>query len=131
MKRFEPLFSRIWKFGVVGAGGVAVQVSALAFLLRLSGAHYLWATALAVELSVLFNFFWHRRWTWSERKTTCAGLTFLRFNLTNGVISLILNFFLMYLLVENVGLQPIPANVASIAICSIINFTVADRFVFL
>ena len=46
---------RFVKFSIVGAGGVIVQVVTLGVLLRAAGVHYLLATALAVEASVLNN----------------------------------------------------------------------------
>jgi putative flippase GtrA len=103
---------------------------ALQVLLWLVEGHYLIATGLAVEASVLFNFIWHRRWTWADRPRRHACAVLLRFNLTNGVVSLLSNIFLMYFFVGEMGLRPLPANIASIAICSIINFTLADRLVF-
>ena len=51
------------KFNAVGALGMAVQLGSLGFFVRVLGLHYLLATALAVEVAVLHNFIWHRRWT--------------------------------------------------------------------
>jgi putative flippase GtrA len=123
--------SRFAKFSVVGAGGVIVQTLVLALLLRVAGVHYLMATALAVEASVLHNFVWHRRWTWADRPATSASLTLLRFNATNGVMSLIGNLLLMLLLVGRLNVNPHAANLITIGICSIVNFTLADRVVFI
>src|SRR6185295_17458117 len=51
------LFRRFARFSIVGAGGIVVQTLALAALLRFSDIHYMLATAVAVELSVLNNLF--------------------------------------------------------------------------
>ena len=102
----------------------------LVFFLHVVGLHYLAATALAVEASVLHNFVWHRKWTWADRPQTCAALMLVRFNLTSGAMSLIGNLVLMYVFVNQVGLNAYAANVITIAICSLLNFTLADRFVF-
>jgi putative flippase GtrA len=58
------------KFNLVGAVGILVQFGVL-FLLK-SGLHfnYLAATALAVEVAVAHNFFWHERFTWADRTKT-------------------------------------------------------------
>src|SRR5207247_5211254 len=88
------------KFGAVGAGGVIVQTVMLSVLLRVGGMHYLMATALAVEASVLNNFVWHRRWTWADRARSRAARALLRFNATNGAMSLIGNLALMFILVS-------------------------------
>jgi len=124
------MFRRFARFSLVGAGGVLVQTLTLAVLLRVAGMHYLLATALAVELSVLHNFIWHRRWTWADRPGSSAALSLLRFNGTNGATSLIGNLALMLVLVGLLKLNPLAANMITIGICSLINFALADRFVF-
>jgi putative flippase GtrA len=88
------------------------------------------ATALAVEASVLNNFVWHRKWTWADRPRSNAAVTLLRFNLTAGAMSMAGNLFLMWLLVSAAGLGALRANLISILICSVINFMLNDRLVF-
>ena len=88
------------------------------------------ATALAVEASVLNNFVWHRRWTWADRPSSRAALTLLRFNATNGAMSLIGNLAVMLILVSGLKLNPYAANLITILICSLVNFALADRVVF-
>jgi putative flippase GtrA len=118
------------KFSAVGATGILVQAIALAVFLRFVGLHYLVATALAVEASVLHNFVWHRRWTWRDRQQSRPLVMFVRFNLTSGALSLAGNLLLMFVFVGGMKLNAIVANFITIAICSLINFTLADRFVF-
>lgn len=130
MSNGKAIFHRWIKFSAVGATGIFVQVVMLALLLRVAGLHYLAATALAVEASVLHNFIWHRRWTWKDRPQSRAALMLLRFNLTSGVMSLAGNLILMFILVNQVRLNAFIANLITIAICSLINFTLSDRFVF-
>ena len=137
---------RFLKFNGVGAIGFALQLGVLALLLRL-GVHYLAATAIAVELTILHNFFWHERWTWRDRtsdapiSTTAAPgpssasaagrLARLgRFHAANGVISLAGNLILMRLFVGPLGMPPIPANLLAVLACALINFTASDRLVF-
>ncbi len=99
-------------------------------LLRVAGIHYLPATALAVEASVLNNFVWHRRWTWADRRKSSAALVLLRFNATNGAMSLIGNLALMFTLVSVFEVNPYAANLITIAVCSLVNFLLADLVVF-
>lgn len=128
--RFRAIFQRFIRFSAVGAGGVVVQTLTLGILLRAGGMHYLLATALAVEASVLNNFVWHRRWTWSDRPRSRTALVLLRFNVTNGAMSLLGNLGLMLVLVGSLKLNPHAANLITIVICSLINFLLADRVVF-
>ena len=129
-ERSRAIFHRFVKFSAVGVGGVFVQTVTLGILLRAGGMHYLMATALAVEASVLNNFVWHRRWTWADRPRSRAALVLLRFNATNGAMSLIGNLGLMFMLVGGLKLNPHAANLITIGICSLINFALADRVVF-
>ncbi|HWH57715.1 MAG TPA: GtrA family protein [Terriglobales bacterium] len=118
------------KFNAVGAMGIVVQLVALTLLK--SGLHlnYLVATALAVEAAVIHNFFWHERYTWADRESTSRLIRFAKFNLSNGVISILGNIALMRLLVGAIGLNYFVANALSIAGCSLLNFVVSDRLVF-
>jgi putative flippase GtrA len=126
----KSILHRWAKFSAVGATGILVQAIALAVFLRLAGLHYLVATALAVEASVLHNFVWHRRWTWRDREQARPLAMLVRFNLTSGALSLAGNLLLMFVFVGGMKLNAIIANLITIAICSLINFTLADRFVF-
>jgi putative flippase GtrA len=124
------LFQRWLKFSAVGATGIAVQLLTLALLLRVSGMHYLVATALAVELSVLHNFVWHRKWTWADRTASSSRTLLLRFNLTNGALSIVGNLFFMWLFVGCAGMDARFANLLTISICALANFILSDLIVF-
>lgn len=124
------LFRRFARFSIVGAGGIVVQTLALTALLRFSDIHYMLATAVAVELSVLNNFVWHRRWTWADRRASRAALALLRFNATTGAMSIAGNLLFMFLLVGGLRLDPRAANLIAIGLCSLVNFALSDRFVF-
>ena len=122
------------KFNTVGAMGMAVQLGSLGLFVHVLGLHYLLATALAVEMAVLHNFIWHRRWTWADRQGISVpawGVVLLRFNLTTGMISIVGNLISMRVLAGAAGLEPIVANLLSIILCSLVNFLVCDYFVFL
>lgn len=130
LQNASTIIQRWARFGAVGATGIVVQALMLAFFLHVLGLHYLVATALAVEASVLHNFVWHRKWTWADRPQSCAALMLLRFNLTSGVMSLVGNLVLMFIFVNQFKLNALAANLITVCICSLINFTLSDRFVF-
>lgn len=121
------------RFYVVGAGGIVVQLTALAILKSRFGMSYLPATALAVELAILHNFFWHERWTWVNRTRSMAegrGGRLLRFHLTAGTLSILGNLAIMQALAGWMGIPYLAANMIAIALCSLLNFLAADRLVF-
>jgi putative flippase GtrA len=128
-----PLVGRWIRFNFVGLLGVGVQLAALAALKSGLGLGYLTATALAVETAVLHNFVWHERFTWKDRSkggARAVALRLLRFHLGNGLISILGNLALMRVLTGWLRWHYMPANLAAIAVCSLLNFLVSERYVF-
>ena len=122
------------KFSLVGIIGMGVQLGVLSLLTSVAHVNYLISTALAVETAVIHNFLWHQRFTWHDRGQTHIWQTLprlLRFNAGNGAISLVGNIALMSLLVGELHIKVMIANVVSIAVCALANFVVSDRWVFL
>lgn len=129
---------RWWKFNLVGAVGILVQFGVLFLLKSVVHFHYLAATALAVEAAVVHNFFWHERCTWADRtqaervrlswKKSLAR--FLRFNFTNGLVSIGGNLGMMRVMVGRAHMNYLVANGTAIAVCSLVNFVVSDGWVF-
>jgi len=134
---FTPTKTAVFRwlrFNAVGAMGLAVQLLTLSLLLRLFHTHFVWATALAVETAVVHNFFWHWHWTWADRRRgglKRMAITFLRFNFSNGMISLIGTVLCTGILTGILKLDPLLANVLSLGPCCVINYLVSDRLVFM
>lgn len=124
---------RWFKFNLVGAIGIGVQLGILVLLTRAWHFGYLLATAMAVEAAVLHNFVWHENFTWvnknSRRLSDALGRLWW-FHATNGVLSIGGNLLLMRLLVGQFHIPPIPANLLTISGCSVANFVVCDKWVF-
>ena len=94
---------RTWlRFNAVGLAGFGVQLAILELLLRGCGLGYMAASMLAVEAAILHNYFWHRRWTWAVRPS--GRSTLVRFQLTQGLWSLVGTAAFMHLLVGRLGL---------------------------
>lgn len=130
IKRSRSDLVRWLKFNAVGTIGIAVQLSVLTLFKSGLGLNYLLATAVAVEAAVLHNFFWHERFTWADRRAHTSLARLAKFNLATGGLSILGNVVAMKLLVEVAGLEYLLANLLSIAACSIVNFFVADRAIF-
>jgi dolichol-phosphate mannosyltransferase len=122
------------KFNLVGVVGFGLQTGVLfIFTHATRQVSYLAATATAVELAVLNNFIWHQRWTWRDRPSLTIKQTLRRlvkFNLTSGLFSIVGNLIFMAFLVGRLGLPIGPANLASVAACSVVSFFLADRIAF-
>src|SRR6266478_2203327 len=121
------------KFNAVGGIATAVQLAALAVFRSWLKVDYLLATGLAVEIAVIHNFLWHERFTWADRPATRPMQSLLRlakFNASNGAVSMVGNLGLMRLLVGEMKLNYVAANLIAIVVCSLVNFLLSDRLVF-
>jgi putative flippase GtrA len=124
-------FIRWGKFNIVGAMGMVVQLSALALFNRLMAGRYLCASAAAIELTLLHNFIWHVHYTWRDRRGSAARLPQLvRFQLSNGLVSMLGNLALMRLLVHGARLPMLVSNVIAILVCSMANFYIGNHWAF-
>jgi putative flippase GtrA len=119
------------KFNLVGIMGMAVQLAALALINRFTSGRYLFATAAAIELTLLHNFAWHLHYTWRDRRDSSALLVqLLRFHLSNGLVSLLGNLLLMRILVEGAHLPLLASNCLAILCCSMVNFCLGEHWAF-
>jgi putative flippase GtrA len=122
-----------FKFNVVGAIGAAVQFLVLVALVRMLRFHYLWATAFSVEVAIIHNFCWHWAWTWADRRCgrQRALAVLMRFNLSNGLISLSGNLLCASVVTGFGHLDPVVASITALILCCLANFLVSDRLIFL
>jgi putative flippase GtrA len=122
--------ARWWKFNLVGAVGMGLQLAALALFNRCAPGHYLYASAAAVEFTLLHNFVWHLHYTWRDRRNDSMLVAQLwRFHLSNGAVSMIGNLVLMRLLHE-AHVPLLVSNGIAILCCSIVNFYLGDVWAF-
>ena len=124
-------FIRWCKFNLVGAVGMVLQLAALALFNRLAAGHYLYASAAAVELTLLHNFVWHLHYTWRDRRDNSALLTqLIRFHLSNGLVSMLGNLVLMRVLVQGAHIPLLISNCIAILCCSLVNFCLGNNWAF-
>jgi putative flippase GtrA len=121
---------RIATFVAVGGLGFALQFIALAGLAGWAGWTPLPATAVAVELAVLHNFWWHERFTWRDRTAGVPGPVrrLARYHAATGLTT-IGNVGTTLTLVQ-AGMGLLAANVVAVGIMSALNFLLSDRWAF-
>ncbi len=127
------LLARLGKFNLVGLLGAALQLLLLYVLTKCFQMSAVAATPVAVEIVVLHNFAWHERFTWRDRQLKSLrqrAARLWRFHAGNGLTSLLGNTALAYCLVERLKAPVVPSAMRAIVICSLINFFVADRWVY-
>lgn len=146
MKAQRNTIVRWGKFNLVGMVGMAVQLGALALINHLAPGHYMLATTVAIEITLLHNFVGHLHYTWRDRFPTLRAKSafrmgqlgdrralaghLIRFHLSNGLVSLVGNLALMPLLVESARIPVVAANAIAILCCSIANFSLGDQWAF-
>lgn len=131
---------RFLRFNVVSALGIGVRLLAAWTFVNGLGLHYLVGTTLAIELSILHNFFWHLHWTWGLSGAQTGGRgpvprnqVFIRcvaFHASNGLVSFLGAMVLMPMLVGSLGLHHLVANFIAVCFTGLLNFFLGDRLVF-
>jgi putative flippase GtrA len=124
---------RLAPFGIVGAIGLAVQVSLVAVLTRVVRLDVVLATAVAVEATILHNFAWHERWTWADHSAAHAAgvrLRLVRFNLV-ALGTLFLNVAITAGLFHLWSLPAELANLVAVLVCSALNYAAIEGVVLL
>ncbi|MFZ0337342.1 MAG: GtrA family protein [Terracidiphilus sp.] len=131
IKKPRDMIVRWGKFNLVGVVGMVVQLGVLALINRVAPGHYMVATAVAIEITLLHNFVWHLHYTWRDRRCRSAlRRQLIRFHLSNGLVSMAGNLALMPVLVEGARLPVVAANAIAILCCSIMNFFLGDQWAF-
>ena len=131
---------RFLRFNVVSVLGIGVRLLAAWALVNGFGLHYLVGTTLAIEVSILHNFFWHLHWTWGATGAQASGRPpaprnhiFFRcvaFHASNGLVTFLGAMVLMPFLVGSLGLHHLVANFIAVCFTGLLNFFLGDRFVF-
>jgi len=110
------------KFALVGGSGVIVNMGCFFLLTRYAGLKIEFASPIAIEVSILTNFFLNNIWTFRKRNTK-VGLAFriLRYHLVTGLAGLV-NYGILLLLAKVFGVHDLIANLIGIIIGTFINF---------
>src|SRR5688572_129794 len=117
------------KFLLVGASGLVVNSVALWAFTELSALHYLLSAALATQASTLWNFGLTEGWVFGKRSTERSFLTRLvSFLLMNNAM-LLLRGPIMTLLVSQLGVHYVIANLASLFAMTALRYLFADKWI--
>ena len=124
--------NRASKFSAVGLSGVAVNMSFLWILTEYLRLPYTISSVIAIELSILNNFWWNQSWTWADRKAPgvrSLGTRFFKYH-ASVLVSAAVNWGLLVLLTETFGVYYLVANGIGIAVGAVLNYMLSDRLVF-
>src|SRR5918999_477436 len=132
---YVPSAGRFWKFALVGASGVLVNMVTLIVLAEYFHAHKVIAWMFAVGLSILSNFLLNNAFTWRDIRHSSRIHFFLRGVLAYpvAVMGIGANFAVWYTLVKYVSDDfPYYAlfNLLGIVAGTSVNFILSSRLVF-
>jgi putative flippase GtrA len=114
------------KFNIVGLSGVAVNEGVF-LLLRNLGLFYLYASALAIEISITTNFFLNDLWTFRDRRSGHMAVRMVKFNALM-IFGLIAQLAIVYAVTDYLGIDPAISNLVGIGGAFIIRYFLSIRY---
>jgi putative flippase GtrA len=112
---------RLWRFALVGASGTILNTVVLVIMHQSAHLPLLVASAVAVEISILYNFIWNNRWTFGQNTWSFQRLA--RFNMVSlGGLSV--TSATLWALVTYGDIPYVVANLAGIGCATVWNFVI-------
>jgi dolichol-phosphate mannosyltransferase len=117
LKSLKPYFG---KFSLVGISGIIVNQGFLTFFVSVLGWDVSIAGIIAIEISILSNFFLNNYWTWKDQKKSTFFSRFVKYHAVT-IVSGGVNYLILIIL-TSMGLHYFISNLFGIAIGTVINF---------
>jgi dolichol-phosphate mannosyltransferase len=115
-------WAQLFQFGVVGASGYVVNLTAFTLLTLLLDVQHISAAVLAFCVAVSNNFVWNRIWTFRESaEGGHTGFQATRF-FAVSLAGLGVNLAVLVLLVDALGAPDIPSQALAVAVATPVNF---------
>ncbi|MFC4448218.1 GtrA family protein [Halorussus aquaticus] len=126
----HPTVVRLYRFVVVGASAALVQTVVLWLLVEYAGLNYLVAATLAIEMTIILQFFVNNAWTFQHAQYTArydylVGL--LRTNVVRGT-AIPLQLALLWAFVNWAGFVYLVANGFAIFISGLYRYYLDSRW---
>jgi dolichol-phosphate mannosyltransferase len=119
-------FHSFIKFGIVGVIGVIVN-EGLLILLQSRGVYFLYAGAVAIEISILSNFVLNDLWTFRDRRSGNAAVRLVKFNVLM-LAGLVVNLAILDVGTTYFGLAAAIANLVGIAAAFFLRYALSVRY---
>jgi len=120
----------IRRFVAVGTTAAAVQMALLALLVEVVGLGYLLAAVLAIETTIVLQYFANNAWTFQRwGHTTLRGYAagLLRTNIVRGS-AIPIQIGVLWALVSSVGVMYLVANAVAIAVSGVYRYVLDSRW---
>ena len=130
MDRFSIFAKQTFKYYLVGASGVLVNLGLLYFLTDIIGAWYVFSQAVAAGVSMTTNFTLHKFLTYRKESKEAKTLErYIKF-ITISLLGMGILLGLTYVLVENFAMYYMHAAMLSIAIAGSFNYFANRKWTF-
>jgi putative flippase GtrA len=123
----RPMLVQFVKFGVVGVSNTLLAFTIYTVLLKVFGVWYLAASAIGFVLGAVNGFLLNRRWTFAGH--VGDALTPVRWGIVQGC-GLGLNLGLLYLFVDDAGIEKLLSQAFATGIVTVITFLVNRAWTF-
>ena len=121
---------RLLKFALVGLSGVAVNMGFLVFFTEILKIVYWISSIIAIELSIISNFFLNDLWTWKDRLKKEFRHRFTQYHISVGLTAVLVNWLLLIILTELFGIYYLLSNLIGIVVGTLSNFILNDLWTF-
>jgi dolichol-phosphate mannosyltransferase len=117
-----------FKFGIVGASGVLVNMGLFVILTRGLEVSLELASPAAIETSIITNFILNNLWTFKARTKSDSLLKrFTRFHIVSFTAGVV-NYVILLLLTYGLGFFDLLANLIGIAAATLVNYILNSRW---
>lgn len=120
----------LFRFGIVGLSGVAVNMVILWYLTEILDIYYVLSSVVATEVSILTNFGFNELWTFDKfsENNKSLGTKALEFNIVYA-FGLVINVAVLWIATEYFQIYYLIANCMGIIVAFVWNFFFSSRIV--
>ena len=122
--------NRGWKFGIVGVSGFVVNQGGLMFLVGILSLPTWLGGIIAIEFSIIANWAINDIWTWKDRRKSPWFVRMAKYNIAAAITAFGVNYPLLLLLSEIIGINYAIANIVGITLAATINFLINHHWTY-
>lgn len=127
--QLAALSKRFYRFGVVGATGLAVNMLLLALLVDVGGLYYVAGAILATQGSSLWNFVFTEKWVYGGRSYRRASMTRMGLFFFMNNAALALRVPVLFALTTGLGVNYLLSNLLSLVALTVLRFGASDTWI--
>jgi dolichol-phosphate mannosyltransferase len=120
---------RFFKFSIVGLSGIAVNQGLLCILTEHVRLFYMISSIIAIEISIVTNYFLNDLWTWRDRSKQIWIKRITKYH-SVSLASLLVNWAVLVSLTEFLRVHYLKSNLIGIACGMLINYILNDIWTF-